>query len=46
MLHKTIPEAYLADVTVPDSHTLHCNITEKLQNYTGWKEGFIYGHNN
>jgi len=41
ILDKTIREAYLIDVAVPNSHNLHNNITEKLQKYTDLKDDII-----
>ena len=34
MLDKTIKEAYLTDVTIPNSYDLYSNIIEKLQKDT------------
>ena len=41
MLDETIPETCLVDAAVPNSHILHCGITEKQQKVTDWEEGFI-----
>jgi hypothetical protein len=41
ILAKTIKEEYLINVPIPNSHNLHSTITEKLQKYTGLKEGYI-----
>jgi len=41
ILDKTIREAFLIDVAVPNSHNLHNNITEKLQKYTDLKDDII-----
>ena len=38
ILDKTIKEAYLVDVAIPNSHNLHSTITQKLQKYNGLKE--------
>ena len=38
MLDETTKEAYIIDVAIPNSHSLHSNITEKLQKYTDLKE--------
>jgi hypothetical protein len=38
MLDKTIKDAYLIYVAIPNSHNLYSKITEKLQKYTGLKE--------
>jgi hypothetical protein len=40
-LDKTIKEAYLIVVAIPNSHSLHSTITEKLQKYTDLKEELI-----
>lgn len=34
ILNKTIREAYLRDVTPPNSHNLHSTITERIHRYT------------
>jgi hypothetical protein len=34
ILDTTIEEAYSVDVAIPNSHSLHSTITEKLQKYT------------
>jgi len=31
----------LIDVAIPSSHSLHCTITEKTQNYTDLKEELV-----
>jgi hypothetical protein len=41
MLDKTIKEAHSMAVAIPSSHNLHCTITEKLQQYTDFKEQLI-----
>jgi hypothetical protein len=41
ILDKTIKEAYLIVVAIPNSHSLHSTITEKLQKYTDLKEELI-----
>jgi hypothetical protein len=41
ILEKTIKEAYLLDVAIPNSHNLQSTITEKLQKYTKLKEELI-----
>jgi hypothetical protein len=38
---KTIKEAYLIDVAIPNSHDLICTVTKKLQKYTDVKEELI-----
>jgi hypothetical protein len=38
MLDKTVKEAHSIDAAIPNSHSLHCTITEKLQKYTDLKE--------
>ena len=38
---KTIKEAYLIDVAIPNSHNLHNTIIEKLQKYIDLKEELI-----
>jgi hypothetical protein len=38
MLDKTIKEAYLIDVAIPNGHNLYSIITEKIQKYTELKE--------
>jgi hypothetical protein len=41
ILDKTIKEAHLIDVAVPNSHTLHNTITEKPQKYTDLEDDVI-----
>jgi hypothetical protein len=41
MLDKTIKQAHSVDVAIPNSHSLHSTITEKLQKCTDWKEALI-----
>jgi hypothetical protein len=41
MHDKTIKEARLIDVAIPNSHSLHSTIAEKLQMYTDLKEELI-----
>jgi hypothetical protein len=44
MLDKTIKGAYSIYVAIPNSHSLHSTITEKLQKYTDLKKELIrYG---
>jgi len=38
ILNKAIKEAYSIDVAVPNNHSLHSTITEKLQKYKDSKE--------
>ena len=51
---ETTKEAFLIDVTISNSHNLHCNITEKLHSIQTWKNSLqeygnciwsIYTHN-
>ena len=37
ILDKTIKEAYLIDVAIPNSHNFHSTITEKFQKYKDLK---------
>jgi hypothetical protein len=41
ILDKTIGEACLIDVAIPNSHNLHSTVIEKLQKYTYLKEELI-----
>jgi hypothetical protein len=41
MLDKTIKEACLIDIEIPDSQNIYSTITEKVPKYTGLKEGLI-----
>jgi hypothetical protein len=41
MLGKTVKQAHSVDVAIPNSHSLHSTITEKLQKCTDWKEELI-----
>jgi hypothetical protein len=41
VLDKTIKQAYLTDVAIPNNHNLHSTIIEKLRKYTDMKEEFI-----
>ena len=41
VLDKTIKEACLTDVAIPNSHNLHSTIIEKLRKYTDLKEEFV-----
>jgi len=41
MLDKTIKEACLIDIEIPDSQNLYSTITEKVPKYTDLKEGLI-----
>jgi hypothetical protein len=38
ILDKSIKEANLTDIAIPNSHNLHGTITKKLQKYTDLKE--------
>jgi len=38
VLDRTIKEAYLRDVAIPNSNSLHSTIAKKLQKYTDLKE--------
>jgi hypothetical protein len=37
MFDKTVKEAYLIHITIPNSHNVHSTITEKFQKYTDMK---------
>ena len=41
LLYKTIKEAYLTDIAIPNSHNLHSAITKKFQKYTDMKKELI-----
>jgi hypothetical protein len=41
IIDKTIKEAYVTDVTIPNSHNRHSTITEKRQKCTDLKEELI-----
>jgi hypothetical protein len=41
MLDGTIKAAHSVDVAIPNSHSLHSAITDKLQKYTDLKEELI-----
>jgi hypothetical protein len=38
ILDKTIKQAHSVDTAIPKSHNFHSTVTERLQQYTGWKE--------
>jgi hypothetical protein len=41
ILHRTIKEAHLTDVAIPNHHNLHSTITKMLQMFTVLKEELI-----